>query len=160
MSSFAPVGGLAYGKKPLSQPGQGGLKDVLFDMFKQRQGGFNKTPGMGLELPGFPAQTPDAGQLPGGGLAYGFIDPEWFKDIIPVQYQGGGMAQVLANVTGHKPHGPEVHGGPAQEVIESTDNLTPPPMPPPLGPNGHWVWTTVGGNLNGHWVWVPTSPHL
>lgn len=168
MSTFAPMGGLPAGQ--VTQPGEGGLKDVLFNMFKKRQGGFGGVGGTGTELPGFPQQTPDAGMLPGGGLAYGFIDPNWFKDIIP-EVPRNTMADVLTAINKKKkksgdPDDGLVHGGPAQPPIEwdpndPLGNLQMPPMPPPLGAGGHWFWERGGGGSGepGRWVWIPGNPN-
>lgn len=58
------------------------MKDILLQMFKSRQGGFGaggfNLQGTGLDIPG-QGSAVDAGILPGGGLAWGSIDPFWWQ---------------------------------------------------------------------------------
>lgn len=160
MGSSLPLGSAGV-------PGDGGLKDVLFNMFKGRQGGFEGVPGTGTELPGFPNQSPDSGLLPGGGLAWGFIDPSWFQSMNTAAAQPPNMmAQVLDQINQGRGGrgGGQVHGGPAQDPIEWNPNdplgpLTVPPKPPPIGPGGYWFWERRGGGTGdpGGWVWRVTN---
>lgn len=165
MSSSIPLG--SAGSTGI--PGDVGLKDVLFDMFKSRQGGFEKVPGTGTELPGFPNQNPDSGLLPGGGLAWGFIDPSWFAGPAgaPAAQPGPNtMAEVLTTINqNRRGHGGQVSGQPAQDPIEWNPNdplgdLHAPPMPPPLTPNGYWKWFPRGGGGGdpGTWQWIEDNP--
>lgn len=135
------------------------MQNVLFNMFKERQGGFYGVPGEGTDVPGSrPKQgVNDARSLVHSqGLLWGFLDPRWFKvpkppsmeDVIynSIDPMGGG---------GGGGGGSEVSTNPVGDPIEYEGNLSIPPMPAPKNEYGHWEYVDgPAPSEPGHWIWI------
>lgn len=123
MATSAPAGAIMT-------PGQS-MQDSLVRLFQQRQSGFKGVGGTGMEIPGFEG-SPDALALAGGGLAWGHIDPSWLPRMMAMASarqppgQPGNIVEAVAEaIRGRRTKEPDVHGGPADDVVRYDPQYVP-----------------------------------